>query len=184
MGVPVSVGFVALANPGAVVIDEDAEPKTRPGGIDPVTVQDLGGLSVAGFAESAKATGAIAVPAVTAYGLGWPGVPVRSVKTVAPATESTAPREAAAATAAFSSIPALDSRTVSAARAKNWSEGKRWRTAINTAAGRRSRPVRAAPESRIRKSLMFRVPRNPDARSVRRGPWVVRAVEIEFIART
>ena len=141
MGVPVSVGFVALANPGAVVIDEDAEPKTRPGGIDPVTVQDLGGLSVAGFAESAKATGAIAVPAVTAYGLGWPGVPVRSVKTVAPATESTAPSEASDAAAAFRIIPAFDSRTTPARRAADWRAGARCSTAIRIATGSRRRAV-------------------------------------------
>ena len=66
VGVPVSVGFVAFAYPGAVVTEDPATPKARPGGIEPVTVQDLGGLSVGGEAESAKATGEIAVPAVTA----------------------------------------------------------------------------------------------------------------------
>ena len=66
VGVPESVGFVAFAYPGAAVSDEPATPKTSPGGIDPVTVHDFGGLSVGGEAESANATGEIAVPAVTA----------------------------------------------------------------------------------------------------------------------
>jgi len=121
------------------VTEDVEEPNESPGGIEPEIVQDLGGLSVTGDEESAKATGAIAVPAVTAYGLGW--APVRSVKTVAPATESTAPSEASDAAAAFRIIPAFDSRTTPARRAADWRAGARCSTAMRIATGSRRRAV-------------------------------------------
>src|SRR5208283_507875 len=122
-------------------------PKSRPGGIWPMTVQDCGGFVTWGLEIRANATAAIWEPSATVYGLGWPGVPVESEYCVAPATESTAPRAAAATAPALTTAPI----GASAAAAAILTAGARCRRATSTAAGIRARSIQG---TRARQRVM------------------------------
>lgn len=98
---------------------------------------------------------------------------------MAPATESTAPREASDTAAALNAIPMFARRAVSANRATAGRDGARSSAPIRSAAGRRRR---AALASRTVKPVNGRTFRNRSTRRGSRGPWARRALGIEFIA--